>query len=455
VQILVLLPLFFSIYYISKKRLDLAFLNVYLPCTFLVPSYFNIRIPHLPILSAGCFALIPIWVAVLMRGEKLKFKRMDLWVGLFLFSFLISELFREYSPKDGMILWMAEVVNVGMAYWVGRQVIEPNLRLETIKRIVFLFMIQTPFALFEFRFGQNPWVLIAHNVFGLWDVGWFVQLRGGRARIATSFSDAILAGMMFVVAFALNYYLVQIYKIDQRRLGPKMSLLQKYRLPFFLLPAFVYMTGSRMPEACAGLCFLFLQIPRFKTIRTGVITILLIVVVGGGIAYTGFQRYTSVSDDQVTDEAQSSAIYRKQLALEYAPILEEGGWLGYGVLSHPQVIGMGSIDNNYILTQLSQGKLGLYTFYLIAVESVLTLGLFVFKFQTKESQFLVFSLMGAIVATFVALYTVYMGEQVPQVLFMIIGWAQSLQDTSVFGAGVQAATGMPEPKFRFRRVIAS
>ena len=454
-QYLFILPGLISLYYVIRGQQAKAFLNVYLPCTFLMPMYYAVRIPHLPVLSAGDFALLPLGISLLIHPMvKWRFRRMDLWLLIFVTGYAISEVTRDYSPKDGMSLWLQDgFVEIFLGYVVGRQVIEPGLRLETIKRLIFLFMCQTPLALFEFRFGQNPWLNVANNIFGI-HPGWFVQLRGGTARIATCFSGAIVAGMMFMIAAALNYYLVQIYKLDKSRLGPWMSKLQKYKLPFFLLPMFVFMTGSRMPLACTVLEFLLLQIPRFKSLRTGLIVILLLVAIGGGPVYSYFERYTSVSEDQVTDEAQSSAIYRKQLLVNYAPILEAGGWLGWGSLNPPLVIGQSSIDNGYMLVQLAQGKLGEYTFELMQLESVLALALCVARFKSKESQFLVFSLLGALIGLYVSLSTVGLGEQTPQVLFLLLGWSQSLQDTQILGARASAADALPEPKFRFKRVIA-
>jgi len=452
--ILFLFPFFFSLYYVLRNQVDKAFLNVYLPCTFLVPYYYAFRLPHMPVLSVGSAVLVPIGISLLVRPKiRWKFRLMDGLVVLFMVSMGLSELLREASPKDGMLLWLSEFVEIFLAYIVGRQIFEPNLRLEAVKRIIFLFVLQTPFALFEFRFGRNIWLELAHGFFNLGDVGWFVQLRGGTARIATAFGDTILAGMLFMVAMALNYYLVQIYKLDKSRLGPKMSLLQKYRIPFLLLPMFLFMTNSRMPMACGVMCFLFLQIPRFRNMRTGAIIILLVVGIGAGSVYAYFQHYTAVSLEKATDEAQTSAIYRKQLVEYYTPVLDAGGWLGWGILSHPSVPGLNSIDNNYLLVELSQGKLGMYTFILIALNSALTLGIAATKFRSRESLFLLFSLMGALIGVFVSLSTVYLGEQMLQVLFLLVGWAQSLQDTNV-ALGAKAATSIAEPKFRFRRVIA-
>ena len=448
-QFLFLIPFFISLYFVIRNQPDKAFLNVYLPCLILVPTYYMLRLPHLPPFSPSSCAMIPLGLSLLFRPVvNWKFRRMDLWVLVFMVSIGLSETLKEFNPKNGMLDWIQDFVEMALAYVVGRQVIEPNLRLETIKRIIFLFICLVPLGLYEYRFGVNPLLNLGINFFG-GNIGWFVQLRGGHARVAASFGHAILAGMLFLVAMALNYYLVQIYKLDKRRLGPRMSILQKYRIPFLILPVMIYLTGSRMPMACAVLCFLFLQIPRFKKLGTGITVILSIIVIGGGIGYSAFQQYTSGAGQ---DEAQSSAIYRKQLLENYAPVLEEGGWLGWGAESFPRVQGQVSVDNDYLILQLSQGKFGEYSFLLLAFEAVLTLWICAFRFRSRESVFLVFSLMGAIIGIFVALSTVALMEQVIQVLFLLLGWTQSLQDTSAVGA--QAMSAVPEPKFRFRRVIA-
>ena len=452
-QFLFLLPCFFSLYFIVRGQADKAFLNVYLPCLILLPTFYNVRLPHLPPISPASSALIPIGLSLLFLPKiKWQFRRLDLWVVLFMVSIGLSETLREYNPKDGMVLWMQDFIEMFLAYIVGRQIIEPNLRIDTIKRIIFLVLCQAPIALYEWRFGQNPYMKYGPIFFGLYNIGWIVQLRGGTARISTSFAHPILAGMLIVVFIALNYYLYQIYKLDKRRLGPRMSWLQQRKIPLLWLPVMLYMTGSRMPMACGVMCFLLLQIPSFKTLKKGAIVILLAICIGGGIVYSAFEAYTNVKEGQETDEAKSSAIYRQQLLVNYAPILEEGGWLGWGVESFPRVPGQSSIDNDYLILELAQGKFGKYSFLLLAFESVFTLAMYARRFQSRESMYLVFSLMGALIGIFVALGTVALFEQVIQVLFLLLGWSQSVQDTQV--AGATAMSMMPEPKFRFRRVIA-
>ena len=102
-----------------------------------------------------------------------------------------------------------------LVYIVGKQLIEPRLRLATIKRVVFLLLCLTPFVLIEFVTSKNPWLRVSAALFGEGYAGWFVQTRGGHARVAACYGQAILAGMIFLVAVALNYYLVQVYKVDK------------------------------------------------------------------------------------------------------------------------------------------------------------------------------------------------------------------------------------------------
>jgi hypothetical protein len=188
------------------------------------------------------------------------------------------------------------------------------------------------------------------------------------------------------------------------------------------------------------------QIPKFEDMRTATVVVLIVLAIGGIGVYSYLDRY--VNADVGLTEEQSSAIYRRELIEEYQPLLERGGWLGYGVFNHPKVQGLASIDNDYMQVQLSQGKVGLYLFLLIAAESIWTTIGFAARFQKRESLFLVFGLMGALFGLFLSLTTVYLGEQLTQILFLLVGWSQSLTDT---GTEVEVV----EPKYRFQRVIAS
>ena len=109
--------------YVAQGRSDKAFLNVYLPCLLVLPHYFIFRIPHLPSLSVSEAALIPISIGLIFKPEvKWAFRRMDLWVVLFVVSAGLSEVLRESDPKDGFFLWMADFLPNGARLHRGQAV---------------------------------------------------------------------------------------------------------------------------------------------------------------------------------------------------------------------------------------------------------------------------------------------------------------------------------------------
>ena len=446
--IIFLIPFFLSLFYLIKGRFDLAFLNVYLPCLFLLPSYYSIRLPHLPPQSPAEWALFPLGIAlVIARGSWPPLRRMDLWVVLFMVSLGTSELLRETSTKDGLALFANTFLQMFFAYLVGRCLIEPDLRIPTVKRIVLLFLSLTPAVLWEYRMGQNPWITAANRIFHF-QFGSFVQIREGHARVQACFGHAILAGIMFFIVFLLNASLGDIYKRDKFRLGPLFSSLERYHVPAVLLLLFLLLTRSRGPMIGAAVGYSILQIPKFRNIKMGAALVGLLLVMAGVFANSYFNKYTSVTDASNGNEEQSSAAYRRQLLVSYKPIIENGGWLGWGVLSFPKVPGQSSIDNYYLLVQLSQGKVGLYLFLLIAAESLFGAARSAFTFRARESRYFAFVCIGVLAGLFFSLYTVYLGDQVVQVCFLLIGWSQSLQDTG------EVELPSVEEKYRFRRVFA-
>jgi hypothetical protein len=451
VNFLFILPAFFSLYYLSKGQRDLAFLNVYLPASLLFPAYYCIRLPHLPVISVAQAALLPLGISLLFRpGTRLKLRRMDLWFALFLLGMAASELTRENSPKDGFILFIGFLIQMLFPYLIGRCLIEPHLRVATVKRIILLFVCMTPAILFEYKMGENLWLTYGQKIFGVY-AGSFVQLRGGHARVQACFEHAISAGILFFIAFLFNCWLADIHKRDKVRLGPQLSQLERYHVPALLLMLFLFLTGSRGPMMSGVVGFSFLQIPRFRNLKVGATVVLLLLAVGGAGIYSYFNQYTNGTDTSQMTEEQASATYRRQMLENYQPVIEAGGWLGWGALSHPQVGGQVSIDNSYLLIQLSQGKMGLYLFVLMAVESVLSAGHFAFRVRSREDRIFGFSMVGALVGLFASLYSVYLGNSVMLMCFLLLGWSQSLQESCLHENSVSIGTRL---QYRFKRVFA-
>jgi hypothetical protein len=224
-------------------------------------------------------------------------------------------------------------------------------------------------------------------------------------------------------------------------------------VPAMLLLLYVWLTQSRGPLIALGAGFLILQIPRFKNTKLMTVLVAVLLVVGylGTTAF--FNSYTNVTDTSTLTEQQGSALYRRAMNEVYAPIAEAGGWTGYG-LGFPRVQGMKSIDNNYLLVHLYSGLLGYLFFVLIVWENVRVLLVRSWKFEALQDRAFVFSMLAAMAVLWLTLLTVFMGGQLPQISFLLLGWIQSMVPGRAEAfSGIQVAENRNE-KFAFKRVLS-
>jgi hypothetical protein len=450
---LFLLPGFISLYFIMRGRIATAFVSVYLPCLLLLPNGYQFRLPHLPSVSAAQAALIPIGVVALYRLAKRGLPSlMDILMVLFMISTTISEVLREHVMNDGIFYSMTTFVAVFLAYATGRTIIEPDLRFVTVRRFVILVLVLGPVGLIEWRLGINIFGMIAERIFNIGGVQSGVQIRSGHGRISTAFNDAELAGIVFGMTAALNVWLFYLYKWRVGAdLGRRLSQLEKYHIPGLLCLAYLFFTQSRGPMLAVGAAYLILQVPRFRNKRTAMILVGVLLVVGGIAAYSYFKAYTNIDPTAVANEQQGSALYRRQMNEFYQPIVQMGGPLGWGMLSHPILPGMFSIDNEFLLVHLAYGDCGYYIFLLITAEAMRASIVLSWKMRGPVDQAFAISLLGAMAVFFISVTTAYMGEQTPQIAFLLMGWIQSVRATNSIGVATSAETIVP--KFAFRRVL--
>jgi hypothetical protein len=448
--VLFLLAALASIYFVARKKVETAFLAVYLPALLLLPNEYAVRIPHLPSLSVAQAALVPIGLVACFRFLRAGLPAaQDLLVLAFMVSLTISEVFREWIRNDGILLSVSFFISIFMAYMVGRNLIEPNLRIPTVRRFVFLILLLGPMCLLELRLQQNFYGMIAERFLGSFQMGVAVQLRAGLGRATGAFNDAEIAGIIFAMTFGLNSWLVYLRKSEST---PDSSTfwgtLQKYHVPGLLLVAYLLATQSRGPIIAFGVALLILQVLRFADPKVAMIVVAILIAVGGFGVYEFFQIYiTSVlNPTSVLTEQLSSAVYRRLMNERYVPIVERGGWLGWGYLHHPSLPGLNSIDNEYLLIHLAQGQIGYLIFLLIAAVNVLTLSTRSWVLRMKTDRAFVVCLLAAMSVFWLSVYTVYMGEQLPQIAFLLIGWSQSALENSRNAA--------PPAKFSFKRVYS-
>ncbi|MGA2887889.1 MAG: O-antigen ligase family protein [Terracidiphilus sp.] len=448
-----LLPGLLSLYLVIRGRIETAFLSVYLPALLLLPDGYALRLPHMPPISAAQSALIPIGAVALYRlALKGLPSLMDILVGSFVISIAVSEVLREHVMNDGIFTALTAFISIFLAYVTGRMLIEPGLRLVTVRRFVVLILLLGPLGLYEWRFGQNIYGMIGQRVFHVASVHAEVQLRSGHGRVAASFNDSELAGIVFGITFALNAWLFYLRKWrSAANLGKRLDWLEKFHIPGLLLLIYVFLTQSRGPMLAVGVALVILLIPRFKNRKAAIVMATILITVAAVGAYRYFSQYTNISDPgAIVNEQQGSALYRRQMNELYRPIVEQGGWLGWGLSSHPVLPGMFSIDNEFLLIHLAYGSSGYILFLLVAAESFRRLFVRSWKFEAREDQAFAIALLGAMAVFWISITTVYMGEQLPQLIFLLIGWSQSILPISMEAAPAQAV----RPRFAFKRVFS-
>jgi O-antigen ligase/polysaccharide polymerase Wzy-like membrane protein len=397
-------------------------------------------------------------VALFRLVRRGSFVPMDFLVLSFLISLTISEVGYEKVTKDGALLSVASFISMFLPYAIGRTLIEPAKRMVVVRRIVLLMLLLGAPGFFEWRMGSNLYAPVG-GVFGV-VMSPTIQLRGGRGRFAAAFQDAEVAGIAIAMAFALNTWLAFLWRTRtwQDPADALFTFLQKYHIAEILLVAYIYLTQSRGPELALVAGYLILQIPRFKNMKLATVVVAALLAVGAAGAYQYFSEQTNVTDiNAIHDEQQGSAYYRRQMLELFKPIVERGGWLGWGYMSFPHAQGLGnlgngvqSVDNQFLYVQLGQGKLGYFLFILIAVESVRTAFMRTWRLQSLPDRAFAVCMLSALVMLWITLTTVYMGSQLPQVSFLLIGWAQSIVESRPQVAAEEPAT---QPAFFFRRVF--
>jgi O-Antigen ligase len=448
-QILVFVALALSIYQIKRYSIADAAINVFLSIFLLVPDFYSFNIPHLPPLTFATAALLPIVVALIAtHGNEWKFQRADLWLALFFLGAFYSELSHTTLSNAGLLL-IGGIFTGVMPYILGKMLLERDgVRERFVRRLVLLFFIISILSLWEFRMGTNIFTIPGRYLFPS-QQPLPSQVRNGFVRIAGPFAGAELGGMLFGPAFLLSVWLGFLDKTrgDERKfMGIRRSTLRSAAIALGL-----YMTLSRGPWLGAILGYLITRIGIAKNMRRATILTMLLLVAGGAYGYIKAKEYTSGDIFAAKNQEQENAIYRRQLLDNYKPIVERGGIFGYGVVSFPKAQGQSSIDNAYLFFQVTQGKLGLWTFLLLSAECFLCVTQAIRRSTQRTDACFALCIGGGIACILFTITTVYLGGPSYPMLFLLFGWSQSLRQTQSTSAAVPVASSS---RYAFRRVIA-
>jgi hypothetical protein len=447
-----------SIVAIWRGGVRSAFLNVWIPTFLLMPFAFRVDIPGLPDPNFMQAAILPILFVLLREHWKhLSFGPMEAMLAAYVAVRVVADfLGRGYADAQNYAFFMLSAL-IG-PYLMGRYLIDGRqMDVATARRFVLIFLILFPMFVFELKFWVTPTYKLLSPLFP--EVGSGLSLRYGMARTAGPFEHPILACIMVVAVYRLHRWLAWTGEWSRTQPG-LMGYVQAVsrRLPLGLqrqitivLVVMALMTISRGPWVGAFAGAAVAAIGQFRDRRKWLIVVLLALVGGGIAAKAALDAYTTPGLDQVLSDEARTMLYRKVMVDRYMEFLLDKLWTGWGLTEVPKIAGMESIDNAFFLMALQHGVLAVAMFVLIFVYAIASQIRYGLQAPPGEPP-IGFTFAGIYVMCFVAFATVYMGSQTEPMLFLLLGWGESIKHRTEAGAGTAAApVGRDRP---FRRVIS-
>lgn len=450
-----LMVLAFGVIAVIKLResVEAAMLDVLLPTLLLMPATYFLHVPHVPLVSCYDVALYPIGIATIWcRRARWRYQRSDLWIACFVLSGFIT----DYINLDlrTALYNLAEPGFLGgmLAYFMGKLLIEQTGRREQVaRRIALLLAIVGAVSTVEFFGRRDLFVTLTHRFFGRGDF-WGDQYRAGFLRVKGPFMGAEEAGIVFVIGFFISLWLWIVHRRQAAAAEPKYLGVPSSALYSGGILLGLVMTLSRGPCLGAAAGWLIARIGPSKR-KIFAITVALVLFTAGGIIV--HQRASSLSQSQgapsrtdttAPDESKASAAYRTRLFDVYEPVAERGGWFGWSATKFPRDLSFWSIDNEYLLLWVTQGKIGIALFLIIIAEGVIALVRALLGDQRIADVCFYYCLAGMLAGLVLILTTVFLSGQGLILFFFCLGWIQSLPGPANLYRGRSAA------QFNFRRV---
>ena len=422
-SIIILIPAVCCILALFRDSISKAFLNVYLPVFMLLPVYYYWKVAALPPITFSEAALLPLGIAIALKElPRWRPAFSDLAIALFLFSSFYADYLGDKETTWKFELF-ATFCLAFVPYMIGKLLIEQHgLRIDTVKRLVFLLFLSCIISAYEYKMGRNPFALIFDRFFPGESFAWKTQIRWGFGRVSGPFGQSELAGIILIFGLILAMWLAY-YKLWEPRFSrPTWWPFKKSPTIVFTIALTLLMTQARGPWLGTLIAVPVALIGRSKHIVRAAVLTTIFAIVGGAAAYVVLKHYTS---GPTTSAEQENAQYRAQLLTNYLPVVKEQGAWGGGP-DFPRVGTQGSIDNEYLFVALVQGWVGLATFVFIALESVVRLLAAAIYAPTPADRNFALSMLGIMLGLLLTIVTVFLGNQPYELFFLLAGWSQSL-----------------------------
>lgn len=450
-----------SFYVLQKRGLEKAFLWVWIPFYLTMPFNFWVNIPGLPDPNFMQAAILPI-LFFLVRDKlgQAQFGRME----ALLLAYCVVRLFfdllaRGYSDAQNYAFYMLSAL-IG-PYLLGRYVITSRrMDIETARMFVLMFLIFFPMFLFELKFWVSPVFKMLSGFFPNAHSG--LSVRWGLARTAGTFEHPILACVMVLAVFRLHRWLCWQGEWDKPQTGllgwlearskliPKISFKHQITIVLILMAA---MTMSRGPWIGGFAAAALTMAGNFKARGKWLVIIAFVFVVGGAGGKAALDAYVTPGEGEELSVEAQTMLYRKVMLEKYDGFLQDKLWTGWGLSTVPKIQGMESVDNAFFLMALQHGVIAPTIFAMIFFYAIVSQLKFGLKARPGESP-IGFTFAGVYLVCLIAFTTVYMGAHTEPLIFLLLGWGESIKRR---GHELVLATGQVAPPLaaapRFARIL--
>lgn len=449
-----------AIVVLSRHGLEAAFLRVWMPFFLMLPFIFWIHVPLLSDYNFMSAAIFPIlFVLIKQKLPEIRIGPMEvLLLAYVVLRVVVDFLSRGYSDAQHYAHYLAGSV-LG-PFLLARYIITSRrMDIETTRRFVLIFLLLFPVFLYEAKFWVSPIYQLVSPLFPHSYSS--VSIRWGIARTAGTFEHPILACIMITAVYRMHRWLSWQGIWEQKQSGwlgwiqrqsRRIPIPFKYQISIVLI-LMALMTISRGPWIGGFAGAVLAVVGNAKNRKRRLIIVMFLFLVGGVGGQIALDSYITPKEGEILSGEAQTMLYRKVMIEQYKGFLMEKYWTGWGLTTVPTIRGMESVDNAFFLMALQHGVLAPGLFIVIFLYAIISQIRFGLKAAPGEPP-IGFTFSAIYLVCFIAFSTVYMGSQTEPMLFLLLGWGESIKNRKerIAPANVALDTA-PVARPAFRRVI--